>query len=602
MQRTPNTQHVITITDVSDAPEVNFTTTAQGSGVTETASAAATINFTDYIRLSSISGKDLWFSYATDDDPGTATSAQDYTPVSGSFKIDAGSLAPATTLALPILSDDVDELDQQTVRVTIDVLGADQDNDNSSYEATSNAETATEGSMVYTYTIDDDDDPPHAFFKNEDGVLGTESGSVDEGDTKTITVALSSVSERDVVLYRSDAGTGNATSGTDYTAITAYTKLTTISGTPGGVGAMTEVSFDVVTSEDLIDEDNQTIVISLLSTASVTSDMDVISYATAGGGSDAQAVKSYELTITDDDALPMVNFTDGSDNLLDGEVTAENGGAYTVNVELTTATEKTVTIPFTFSTHATVPATRANATGDYPVDFYYSGFTGGGSLTINGDGTDAGPKATFDIVIMADAIDEWNEKIVIDLGEPTNGQKGGTSQYTITITDASASPAIAFTTFTLDNGNAEATQATDDYNLKDIIALSTQSGKDLTFSIKTDFSGNTATATAAQDYTELNTTFTLTAGQTAPAGNIILDILDDAYDEVDEQTVEVQIGYLGADIEGDGTYDDPADDPGATAASNVTFTYHINDDEAPPVLILPLTHTMWMKVRQIPLW
>ena len=49
--------------------EVNFTTTAQGSGVTETASAAATINFTDYIRLSSISGKDLWFSYATDDDP-----------------------------------------------------------------------------------------------------------------------------------------------------------------------------------------------------------------------------------------------------------------------------------------------------------------------------------------------------------------------------------------------------------------------------------------------------------------------------------------------------------------------------------------------------
>ena len=156
---------------------------------------------------------------------------QDYTPVSGSFKIAAGSTTPATTIALPILSDDVDELDEQTVKVTIDVLGADQDNDNSSYEATSNTETAVEGSMVYTYTIDDDDDPPYAFFKNLDGVTDSEVGSIDEGETKTITVALSSASERDIVIYRSDAGTGDATSGSDYTAITAFTKLTTISGT-----------------------------------------------------------------------------------------------------------------------------------------------------------------------------------------------------------------------------------------------------------------------------------------------------------------------------------------------------------------------------------
>ena len=28
--------------------------------------------------------------------------------------------------------------------------------------------------MVYTYTIDDDDDPPFAFFKNLDGVTDSE--------------------------------------------------------------------------------------------------------------------------------------------------------------------------------------------------------------------------------------------------------------------------------------------------------------------------------------------------------------------------------------------------------------------------------------------
>ena len=63
------------------------------------------------------------------------------------------------------------------------------------------------------------------------------------------------------------------------------------------------MTFDVATTEDLIDEEDQTIVISLLTTGapSVTGDMDVISYATAGGGTDAQAVKTYTLTITDDE-------------------------------------------------------------------------------------------------------------------------------------------------------------------------------------------------------------------------------------------------------------------------------------------------------------
>ena len=87
---------------------------------------------------------------------------------------------------------------------------------------------------------------PNAFFKNVDGIEDSESGSISEdGTSKNITVALSSGSERDIVIYRSDAGTGDATSGSDYTAITAFTKLTTISGTAGGIGAATEVTFDV---------------------------------------------------------------------------------------------------------------------------------------------------------------------------------------------------------------------------------------------------------------------------------------------------------------------------------------------------------------------
>ena len=73
------------------------------------------------------------------------------------------------------------------------------------------------------------------------------------------------------------------------------------------------MTFDVISTEDLIHEVDQTIVINLLTTASVTGDMDVISYASAGGGTGAQAVSAYTLTITDDEELPAVNFTNGSE-------------------------------------------------------------------------------------------------------------------------------------------------------------------------------------------------------------------------------------------------------------------------------------------------
>ena len=53
----------------------------------------------------------------------------------------------------------------RSVKVTIDVLGADLDSDTSNFEATVNTETAAEGATTYTYTIDDDDDPPFAFLR-----------------------------------------------------------------------------------------------------------------------------------------------------------------------------------------------------------------------------------------------------------------------------------------------------------------------------------------------------------------------------------------------------------------------------------------------------
>ena len=54
--------------------------------------------------------------------------------------------------------------------------------------------------MVFTYTINDDDAAPNAYFKNVDVTADSETGSVTEGGTKTVTVELSSASERDILF------------------------------------------------------------------------------------------------------------------------------------------------------------------------------------------------------------------------------------------------------------------------------------------------------------------------------------------------------------------------------------------------------------------
>ena len=134
------------------------------------------------------------------------------------------------------------------------------------------------------------------------------------------------------------------------------------------------------------------------------------------------------------------------------------------------------------------------------------------------------------------------------------------------------------------SGNAELTQASNDYNLKDIIALNNQSGKNITFSVKTESVDNGATAEAPRDYASMDGTFTITAGNLVPTNDIVLDILDDSYDEEDTQTIIVDIAFLGADKDGDGVYDDPDSDPAAINGTT-RFTYTINDDDNAPTLV-----------------
>ena len=110
----------------------------------------------------------------------------------------------------------------------------------------------------------------------------------------------------------------------------------------------TENTFSISTTEDAIDEENQTIAIQLQATSSATSDMPNVSNALVSGYWYKQLC--FTLIITDDEAQPVAKFTDGSDSELLTSTVLETGGTITINVELSRATEKTVTIPFTFGT------------------------------------------------------------------------------------------------------------------------------------------------------------------------------------------------------------------------------------------------------------
>ena len=96
-----------------------------------------------------------------------------------------------------------------------------------------------------TGTITDDDATP---------TLSISSPSVVEGDSGsaalTYTVTLSAASGRPVTVRYADAGTGTATSGTDYAAITAGT-LTFAAGT-------TSRTFSVSVTGDTVAESDET--------------------------------------------------------------------------------------------------------------------------------------------------------------------------------------------------------------------------------------------------------------------------------------------------------------------------------------------------------
>ena len=253
----------LTITDDDPAPMLSI----DSPSVTEGDSGSKNLTFT--ATLSAASGRQVTVDYA-DAGTGTATSGTDYTAITAdTLTFAAGTISQTFNVA--VTGDVLDEADE-TVKVQL------KDPVNAAVSTTAGAGTGT---------ITDNDATP---------TLSISSPSVAEGDSGstslTYTVTLSAASGRQVTVQYADAGTGTATSGTDYTAITAGA-LTFAAGT-------TSQTFSVLVTGDTVNESDETILVSLSNAANAT----VSSTVGTGTGTitdDDDAPTSITLTVDDDD-------------------------------------------------------------------------------------------------------------------------------------------------------------------------------------------------------------------------------------------------------------------------------------------------------------
>ncbi|MBL51004.1 MAG: hypothetical protein CMG57_03505 [Candidatus Marinimicrobia bacterium] len=489
-----NAQQIYTITNDDAEPFCGF---ALGSSNVDEGDAGNT-NHSINIVLKDAAGqtitseKDITFNYSINAaDGGTASgSGTDYTLAAGVLTIDATE--SSIDLDVAIVGDVLYEPDE-TIIIAIDPDGGGITN-------------AQDGTMGHTVTIKEDDNMPRIQFS-------ADNANGDEGSTTTITIEMDAKSSRDAtVRYSTSDVTATGAGGEDYTIIT--NALATIDA------GQTTTEIDLVSSVDALDENDETLSITLSNPNLVTLDAnDVLTF-----------------TINDDDPEPTVSFAAGTPS--DSE--AETSPSFTINLSAPSGRDLIVGYAVTND------GTAEGGGTDYTL-------ADNAALTI-----DAGEDSeTIDFTVNNDNFDEIDETIVIDLTAVTNVTAGPTLQQMIyTIEDNDDPPTIYFRSASSSAAENEGTKSVE-------LILSGQSGKDVTV-VLTD--GGAGTATATDDYavaTGVPNTITIDAMETAESFDVTL--VDDEEDEDDETIV---LGLTGEN--------------NATLGINQTHTLTIEDSDPIP--------------------
>ena len=395
------------------------------------------------VTLSAASGLAVTVNYATSN--GTATAGADYTAISATtLTFSPGQTTKTFNVA--VLADSLDEANE-TATLTLSGVSS----------------TATISDATATLTITDDDATPSLSINDV-------TDDDEDADNSTFTVTLSAASGLAVTVnYVTSNGT--ATAGAARQGEHPSRKL--------GSGA-TSATFTVAVINDLIDEANETVIVTLSSASNAT-----ISDATG------------TLTITNDDATPSVDFNATSSS------GAESASSKALTVDLSAASGRDVTVAYAITGTATGSGT----------DFTLAN----GTLTISAGDT----SGTITIAsIINDTLDEANETVIVTLSSPGNATLGSDKTHTYTINDNDATPSLSINDV---SGNETAG------NREFTVTLSAASG----LAVTVNYATSNGTATAGADYTAISaTTLTFSPGQTTKTFNVA--VLADSLDEANE--------------------------------------------------------------------
>ena len=387
------------------------------------------------VSLSPASSQQVTVDYATSD--GTAAAGSDYTAQSGTLTFAANEISQ--TVSVATTDDSVDE-DDETFTLTL-----------------SSPTNATLGDAAATGTINDNDESLPS--------VSVSGASASEGEAVAFTVSLSPASSQQVTVdYATSDGT--AAAGSDYTAQ---------SGTLTFAANEISQTVSVATTDDSVDEDDETFTLTLSSPTNAT-----LGDAAATG------------TINDnDESLPSVSVSGAS---------ASEGEAVAFTVSLSPASSQQVTVDY-----ATSDGTAA-AGSDYTAQ--------SGTLTFAANEI----SQTVSVATTDDSVDEDDETFTLTLSSPTNATLGdATATGTINDNDESL-PSVSVSGASASEGEAVAFT----------VSLSPASSQQVTV----DYATSDGTAAAGSDYTAQSGTLTFAANETSKTVSIATT--DDSVDEENE--------------------------------------------------------------------
>lgn len=397
---------------------------------------------------------------------GTAVAGEDYTATTETLSFAPGTMTAMVTI--PLLNDALDE-PSETVTLTLSNLV--------------NGEPGTH--MTSTLEIVDEDEPPAIAF-------GDNSYSeVESAGSTVITVELAEPSAKMITV--------------DYDAMDAAGKLgkvadfTPISGTLTFTPGVTSQSFVVTLVDDLIDEPDETAVLTLSNP-----DNGVL-------GDPAGAT----LTITDDDDPPTIAFSGAT-----AEVN-EADGTVVISATLSVESAKEISVMV-----ETIGET-ADAGDDFTSASEVLTFAPGVVLQ------------TVTIPLINDDQVEPNETLSVVLSSPDNATLGDPAELRLTVVDDDQ-PTVIF-------AETELAISEDGVMLFAQVVLSEASPLPVTI----EYATVSGTAVSAADFTPISGTLTIEPGNTSASLNIT--IIDDQSDEPDEAFSVQLLAADGGILAGDET-------------------------------------------------